>query len=180
MPIARGDALDIRAAGQVNRGTSAQPLPMGGSQGPPARPVLLPPTFFPYQGSRRVFSQLSATVSAITPSVVATIVLLPSEIAVISDIEIGLNAMLATTLAAWTVRFNGGPIEWGPLSLIPRPAVYAGSAWSQLGVRVPIGVAVIDILATIADPGTYLMGASITGWAWPLALEDAIREGRAG
>jgi len=175
----RPDPYDVRMVGSSNVVTNPAPRPVGYALAP-SRPVLLPPTFFPYPGSRRVFAQSSATVALLSPQVVASFVMLSTEIGVLSDVEIGISNMLTTTVAAWAIRFNGGPIQWGPLSLIPRAATYAGDAWTSLGMPIPVGVATVDVYATVADAGTYLMGASITGWAWPLDLEDAIREGRAG
>ena len=177
----RPDPYDVRLVGTSNVVTNPAPRPVGYMpSAAPARPVLLPPTYFPYAGSRRVFSQQSATVALLSPAVVATFALLSTEIGVLSDVEIGISNMLTTTVAAWAIRFNGGPIQWGPLSLIPRAATYAGDAWTSLGMPIPVGVQTVDVYATVADAGTYLMGASITGWAWPLDLEDAVREGRAG
>jgi hypothetical protein len=163
--------------GRVKSAQQPAPQPFGVAV-PAPRSVLLPPTFFPYVGARRLFSQLGASLTSGATAVVATVALNASEIGAISDIEIGINNMLTTTVATWAVRFNGGPINWGPLSLIPRAATYAGSAWSQLGLPIPIGINVVDILATVSDAGTYLVGASITGWVWTQDMEQNVRLGR--
>jgi hypothetical protein len=175
--------LDITNAGRNKQRFLPMPSLTGGAGSPAApfpAPVLLPPTFFPWRGSRRLFSQQSATISNAAPAVVATVTLLATEVGVISDIEIGVNTMLITSVITWAVRFNGSPIEWGPLSLIPRAATYAGDAWSALGLPVPMGVRTVDVLATVGptDGATYLLGASITGWSWTTDLEENVRAGR--
>ena len=175
----RAAPLDLRMVGTANAATAPAQVATGRVL-VPARPVLLPPLYFPYAGSRRVFGQSSATVALASPAQVASFTLLSSEIGVLSDVEIGISNMLVSTVAAWAVRFNGGPVQWGPLSLIPRAATYAGDAWTNLGVPIPVGVTTVAVWASVADAGTYLMGASITGWAWPVELEAAVREGRAG
>ena len=168
---------DITQAGRVQARQQPVPQPLGVALPQPAA-VILPPTCFPDPVARRLVSQLSATLTAGGTAVVATVQLNASEIAVIADVEIGINNMLTTTVATWAIRFNGSPVQFGPLSLIPRAAAYAGDAWSGLGLPVPIGTQTVDILATVVDAGTYLVGASLTGWAWTQEQEAAVRAGR--
>ena len=149
-------------------------------------PVLFPPEVYPIPGAV-LFSLSTAPpglgVSAAGGMVVLVTVPIPAQSkGVLNVVEYGANTMTVRSLLTFTVRFTQGPIQYGPLTLSPaRNATFAGEAKNPL-IRIPLGTTVVDFTVTVgaADGATYLCGATLEGWYWTLADEQAYNQGRTG
>jgi len=154
--------------------------------GQPGVPVLFPPEIYPIPGA--VLFSISTTPPGLAVSnagggvVLLTIPIPAQSVGVINVVEYGANTMTTTSLLTFNVRFNQGPIGYGPLTISPaRNATFAGESKNPL-IRIPPGVAVIDLYVTVgaADGATYLCGGTLEGWYWTPADVAAYNQGRTG
>lgn len=91
-----------------------------------------------------------------------------NNIGIIRGFSISITNMLTTTDVNWSLLINGGPAGgYGTLKLFPRAAAFVGNAFDCF-IRVPSG-ADISVKFSNVDGGTYVVGASVSGWFWPEA-----------
>ena len=170
----------MRQGGRLGSGSGGN----GGSSVPP-QPVIFPPEVYPIPGATlfalsTVPPGLNVTNAA--PVVLVTIPIPAQSVGVISGIEYGANALTVASLLTFVVRFNQGPVSYGPLGFTVSGNVnYLKEAHSPL-IRIPLGTTVVDVLATVAaaDGATYLAGATLVGWYWTLAQATAYQQGIGG
>lgn len=89
-----------------------------------------------------------------------------NNIGIIRGFSIYITDMLSTTDMAWTLLVNGAPAGgYGTLKMFPRAASFVGNNFDCF-IRLPSG-AQVSVIFTNTDGGTYVVGASISGWFWP-------------
>lgn len=145
--------------------------------------VVFPPEVYPIPGAT-LFSVSTVppglAVSAAGGGVVLVTIPIPAQsVGVINVVEYGANTVTTATLLLFALRFNQGPVSYGPLTISPsRNATFAGESRNPL-IRVPLGTTVVDIFVTVgaADGATYLCGATVEGWYWTLAQAQAYASG---
>lgn len=173
---------DVLAHGKA--GAAAQGRYAAGS--PAGVPVLFPPEIFPIPGA--VLFSISTTPPGASVSfagggvVLASVVIPAQSSGIINVVEYGVNTMTPASLLTFNVRFNQGPIGYGPLAVSPsRAAAFAGESKNPL-IRIPDGITLIDLFVTVAaaDGATYLVGGTLEGWYWTPADELAYYQGRTG
>lgn len=170
----------------VGRGSGAAAAASGGGAASAPQPVIFPPEVYPIPGA--VLFSVSTVPPGLAVSaaggvvVLATLPIPAQSKGVLNVVEYGANTVTVATLLTFNVRFNQGPISYGALTIAPaRNATFAGESKNPL-IRIPLGVNVVDIIATVAaaDGATYLCGATLEGWYWTLQDEQAYNSGRSG
>lgn len=102
---------------------------------------------------------------------------LPADnVGVLRSITLNVNAMLTTSLLEWRFLFDGNPVEgWSNVSMFPRNAGYAGSAYGpdETFIDIPAGAIIsVQIIVDPADANTYQAGVTYHGWSYPKRLAD--------
>ena len=166
----------------LSPGVARPTVPIGSGQGVTPTPVLFPPEIYPIPNAV-LFSNstvppgLTATNAA--PVVLVTFPIPAQSIGVINVVEYGINGLATTSLVTYTVRFNQGPVAYGPLGYsVSGNVAYLKESRNPL-IRIPLGTTVVDIIVTVgaADGGSYLTGATIEGWYWTPLDEAVYRNG---
>lgn len=88
-------------------------------------------------------------------------------VAVVRDITLIINDMLATTDVVFRLRVNQGPVQgWEALTILPRVAgsVSRGNLPESTVIRIPDG-ALIDWQIVVNDAGVYRIGVDYHGWS---------------
>lgn len=154
------------------------PGPSGQPYTPPA-PVVLPPDQFMPVTAVPIYAQASQQVTGPASWTIPAAILtrLPGDnIGVIKDFFVSISNMLTTTAVTWALRINGNPVNGG-LGAYTIPVTATAFVASQgfansLTIRIPQGGSV-DVQITVADGGTYTVGASYNGWFYARSLYDA-------
>lgn len=155
--------------------------PRGGRETLPLHiPIYLPEVYpipdaqeFNPQGSRATAAAETAQINLAPGTGVANaptgVFRLPAgNVGIIRGFSISITSMLTTTNMVWSLLINGGPAGgYGSISLMPRAATFASNNFDTF-IRVPSG-ADISVIHINGDGGTYVVGASISGWYWPEA-----------
>ena len=167
-------------------GTGSGAVAASGQAGSAPQPVVFPPEVYPIPGA--VLFSIStappglAVSTAGGPVVLLTIPIPAQSKGVLNVVEYGADTMTVNSLLTFNVRFNQGPISYGPLTISPaRNATFAGESKNPL-IRIPLGTTVVDLIVSVgaADGATYLCGGTLEGWYWTLADEQAYAQGRTG
>jgi hypothetical protein len=155
---------DIIARASNFPGAGAGP---GGQPTQPA-PVVFPPEFLQFPGSvpfNRTGSAQTAGPNgkwAVPASIGMQVP--PNNIGVVNSLEVGINNMTLATNIVFALRINRQPVQgFDSITLIPRVAAYVGSVFAPIYVLIPQG-AFVDVMITVVDNATYLVGASFYGW----------------
>lgn len=154
--------------------------PPGGMVRPYPRtvPVYLPEVFpipdaveFNPSGS---ISSNGATTLTITfaPSISDGLLKLPGQnVGIIRGFSIFITNMLTSTDVEYTLLVNGSPAGgYGSIKMFPRASAFVGNSFDTF-IRVPDG-ATIGVTVKQNDgaaAGSYVFGAAISGWYWPVA-----------
>lgn len=173
---------DIRARGRLGEGAAVVPLrgSVPGPGAPLARPGsvagvasfnLFPPDIYPPPGAQHFTAEgtlSGATIATTTApgAVLASFQIPPNEVAVVRDVTLSINSMLASTDVRWRLRFNGSLVSgWNDLTIFPRAAasVVATFPPESTLIEVPDG-ALTEMLVQVVDAGTYFVGATFHGW----------------
>lgn len=151
-----------------------QPPSRGLVQVPKHVPVYLPELYpipdaqeFNPSGSASTAAVQTDIEIALTPTIFNGTNQIPKgAIGVIRGFSIYITNMLTTTTVSWTLRVNGAPAGgYGALTMFPRAQSFVGNSFDCF-IRIPNG-AVISVTYSNPDGGTYVVGASISGWYWP-------------
>jgi hypothetical protein len=138
------------------------------------RQLSLPlPAVFPIPDAQ-VFNaecqQASAAIQTFVLPFVPPVVILSGYYAVVNSFTIYVQNMLATTSVFFTLLFNGSPVQgYNGLTIFP-----GASPRIALTFDAPIfftGAGALTVQITNGDGGTYLLGAAISGWQWPIASD---------
>lgn len=139
-------------------------------------PVYLPEVFpipdaieFNPSGSASSVGAETLTAISMTPTISNSVVKLPDQnIGIIRGFSVFITNMLAATVVSWTLLINGAPAGgYGSIRLYPRAAAFVGNSFDCF-IRVSDG-ATLGVAFTNTDGGTYTIGASFSGWYWPIA-----------
>lgn len=160
----------------LQTGVPTAPLMPGGSalSGGLTSPggISLPPTLYPPPGSRSFnLADEVATIGAgtLTELTNCQLQLPPTNVGVISSIELLIDGILITTRLFFRLIVNGSPIPgWGSLTVLARngAANASRSLSGPLGIELPAGAA-FTVKALNQDGGNYTVGANLYGWEWP-------------
>jgi len=112
----------------------------------------------------------AAGVTIGTPIPGATVNVPDSCYAVITGVTITIANMLATTNVTWSVVVNGvAPQAYNAITIIPRVSPFVSAAFDFL-FRFN-GAAIVQVIFSNLDGGVYDIGASVSGWYWPVASD---------
>lgn len=180
--VGRDKPLDLTGTGKALRRPGGGG-PGGGNGGPapaPPVPVVFPPEIYPIPGARNVYSTVNASVSNAAVATLATISFLSNEVAVVRAIRLVVNSLTTSSLITFSVVANQGAVPG--YGAIPMPQAAATVFLLELTpvIRLPIGTSVVSIIATVAatDATTYVMSATLEGWAWDPSLAKAYFAGQ--
>lgn len=100
-----------------------------------------------------------------------TLTEIPSDsMGVIRGFTLYISDMLTTTNVTWSLMINGAsPQGYNQVTMFPRGAPFVSNAIGEL-VRFN-GPARISVVFNNIDGGTYVVGASYSGWYWPTASD---------
>lgn len=138
-------------------------------------PVYLPEVFpipdaveFNPSGERASAAAETQTITLL-PTISNALVKIPDQnIGIIRGLSIWITNMLTTTNVRWTLLVNGSPAGgYGSIALPVRATSFAGNSFDCF-IRVPDGAS-IAVQYVNTDGGTYSIGASVSGWYWPIA-----------
>lgn len=91
----------------------------------------------------------------------------------VAGVTIFVDAPTTSLDVNFTLRFNGAPVPgFTNLRSFPRAATNLSIDFSG-PIVVPVGT-IIDMIITNNNASTWTVGASITGWVWPLADEQRL------
>lgn len=163
--------------GGSNGGTVVVPPTQSGSYAPPVagRSLQIPlPEVLPIPDAHEfnpVGSLATAAISGPT-DIPGTILAIPQgNIGVIRGVTLYISNMLTTTNVVWSLFVNGLiPAGYSNLSIFPRSAPFVSNGFDSM-IRFD-AEANIKIVFSNLDGGTYVVGASYSGWFWPKASDD--------
>jgi hypothetical protein len=149
----------------------------GGAVLPKHVPIYMPEVYpipdateFNPQGSQATAAvetgQINLTPATGVENVPTGIIQLPrNNVGIIRGFSISITNMLTTTDLSWSLLINGAPAGgYGTLKLFPRASSFVGNSFDCF-IRVPTG-AQISVVYRNTDGGTYVIGASVSGWYW--------------
>jgi hypothetical protein len=139
------------------------------------RDLSLPlPEVFPLPDAQLFNSELQQTTNApqtlfslpFTPAVV----FLAGYYAVVTSFTIYIQNMLATTNVLFTLLYNGTPVQgYNGLTIFPGASPRVANTFDA-----PIrftGAGTLTVTIQNIDGGTYLVGAAVSGWQWPITSD---------
>lgn len=101
----------------------------------------------------------------------ATFTVPDNNLAVIRGVTFYVTNMLTTTNILFSLLINdGAPSGYGGVTIFPRVAPFVGNGFESM-IRFQ-GAAVIRCVFSNVDGGTYVVGASFSGWFWPEASDS--------
>lgn len=139
-------------------------------------PVYLPEIFpipdaveFNPSGSATSVGAETGTAITMLPTISNALVKLPDQnIGILRGFAVYITNMLTTTNVSWTLMINGSPAGgYGAIKLFPRASAFVGNSFDCF-IRIPDG-AKVGVEFTNTDGGSYIIGASFSGWYWPIA-----------
>jgi hypothetical protein len=107
---------------------------------------------------------------------VASFTVPPHSRGVVREFSADVNNLLPTSAITWALRIAGAPVPGWTFTAFPFGSPHVTIALITLTDRVWVeipGGSVVDVLITVADGGTYQLGANIAGWTYPQDLADA-------
>lgn len=89
-----------------------------------------------------------------------------NNLGVITGVSLQIANMLSTSLISWSLLINdAAPQGYGNMTIFPRNAPFVSNGFTcKLRFN---GSAKIRVVYSVADGGTYDIGASYSGWFWP-------------
>jgi hypothetical protein len=88
----------------------------------------------------------------------------------VRSVSIFISDMLPTTNVQWTLRYNTIAVPgFQNLSIFPRTAPFVGTTFDAL-IRLT-GAGTLDVVFNNIDGGVYTVGASFSGWFWPVTSD---------
>lgn len=132
-----------------------------------------PPELAAYPSASMVYGDGSATIANGASAAVGAIRLSEANVGVINSLIIyGVNIVLGL-VASWVLRVNEAGVAGGRRVLPPQTAAAASIAWgpSEVLWRIPQG-ALVDIFITVTAGGPAELGASFSGWEYPVPIGD--------
>lgn len=139
-------------------------------------PIYLPEIFpipdaveFNPSGSASSVGVETGTNITLLPAIVNGLLEMPDQnIGIIRGFTISISNMLTTTNVTWTLLVNGAPAGgYGAIKMFPRASAFVGNSFDTF-IRVPDG-GTVSVQFSNVDGGTYVIGASLSGWYWPIA-----------
>lgn len=139
------------------------------------RDLSLPlPEVFPLPDAQLFNSELQQTTNApqvlfslpFTPAVA----ILAGYYAVVTSFTIYVQNMLSTTNVLFTLLYNGNPVQgYNGLTMFPGASPRIANTFDA-PIRLT-GAGALTVTIQNVDGGTYLVGASISGWQWPISSD---------
>lgn len=118
-------------------------------------------TLFTVQGQ---FTTVAAQSNVAIPN--CTIQIPPGNLARLESITFVVDNLLLSSQITFTVRQNNAPITgFSNVGVIPGVVAQKIDNYSVF-YRVPLG-ALLSVVFTNTDGGSYLVGAALSGWYWP-------------
>lgn len=178
--VGRDKPLDITGTGKALTGRGGGGPGGNGPAPAPPVPVVFPPEIYPIPGARNIYGSTNTTVSNAAVATLATIPILANEVARISAIRLVVNSVTLGTLLTFAVTQNTGAVNGYGAITIPAMAATVFQLELTPLIRIPVGISVLAITATVAaaDAATYNIYAALEGWAWDPALAKAYGEGK--
>lgn len=106
----------------------------------------------------------------------ASIVVPQGSRAIIVGVALYITNMLTTTSVSWSVRVNQVPQPgYANIGIFPRADAIATNTF-DIPIRV-MGPATVDVVYTNADGGSYVVGASFSGWFWATTSDQRYKSG---
>lgn len=162
--------------GNGGAGASSLPLPpdISGNVAQVGRQLSLPlPAVFPLPDAQAFNSecqQASAIVQTFTLGFTPAVVILAGYYAVVNSFTIYVQNMLANTNVQYTLLQNGTPVQGlSQLTIFPGASPRISNAFDT-----PVfftGATTLTVQITNGDGGSYLLGAAISGWQWPISSD---------
>jgi hypothetical protein len=157
-------------------GGMALPMPpdLAGNVQQVERSLSLPlPAVFPLPDAQ-VFNsacqQASVIIQTFTLAFTPAVNILAGYFAVVNSFTIYVQNMLATTNVVYALLANGSPVQgYTGLTIFPGASPRISNTFDA-----PIyftGAQTLTVQITNGDGGTYLLGASISGWQWPISSD---------
>lgn len=157
-------------------GGAPVPTPLGLTEDAgliPRTLMIFPPEIYPIPDATE-FNPLGSrsTIVAETQLIPGAAVTLPKNfIGIIRGYSIYIDNMLTTTNVIYTLLIDGNPAPgYGSLTMFPRAAPSVSNGFDAF-VRIPDG-ATVTVKFQNMDGGSYIVGASFSGWFWPKAAGD--------
>jgi hypothetical protein len=159
-------------------GGVAQPLPVspdvGASGQDVGRELSLPlPEVFPVPEAQLFNAELqraSIIAETFTLGFTPAVTILAGYFAVVNSFTIYVQNMLATSNLLWTLLANGVPVNgYTGLTIFPGASPRAANTFDA-PIRLT-GAQTLSVSITNGDGGTYLLGAAISGWQWPISSD---------
>lgn len=157
--------------------------PTTGPQTGQGSAIAFPPDVFPTLGAIDFFQRGSSTaLTAANTPVVLTVATAPGafignglvfqvpgmHIAVVRDINISVNAMVASTDITWRLLQDGALVPGWELAISPRIAGSIETAFTADSTLIRIRESArIELEINVRDGGTYQAAGTFHGWAWP-------------
>lgn len=154
----------------------ALPLRSYGAPPPPAPAVRLwaDPRDIPPPGAIGFRQQFQGSLGPGPVSqAVAAFTVPPHSRGVVREFTADVNNLLGSSDITWSLRIAGAPVPGWTHRQFPFASPHVTIALIQQADRVYIevpGGSTVDVLITVADGGTYLIGATIAGWTFPQDL----------
>lgn len=157
-------------------GTSPRPEDFDLPQGQ----VLIPaPEVLPHPSARDFydFGTQAAQTAAMGIIVLAQFQVPSQRVAVVRDIVLNVNNMIATTSIFWRLRQNGALLPgYGAMTLAGRAAASVASSTSPDSTLIRISEgALLTLESEVIDAGAYGVSASFHGWHYASALDAKYR-----
>ena len=174
LDVVAGRGSGVRAPGGIGV------LPTGIAPGPVKPPLtavanIPAPEIYPWPGAQDFAAEGFQTGINLASGEVtlATLVVPTQNVAVVRDLTVIVNTMLATTDARFRFRINDGVVQGYDYRPFPRPAASLEASFPPEStlIRIPEG-ATITYTAVILDAGTYDIGAYFHGWFWSKVTND--------
>lgn len=95
---------------------------------------------------------------------------------VVRGISIYIDNMLTTTNVTFSLLANGvGVAGWTGLKMFPRVAPFVGNSFDAM-IR-GSGDVTLQMVYSNLDGGAYKVGASFSGWLWPVTSDQRWKQG---
>jgi hypothetical protein len=138
------------------------------------RQLSLPlPEVFPLPDAQVFNSELqqaSALIQTFTLGFTPAVSILSGYFAIVNSFTIYVQNMLATTNVLFSLLSNGTPVQgYNNLTIFPGASPRIANTFDA-PVRFT-GATTLTVQITNGDGGTYLLGAAISGWQWPISSD---------
>lgn len=105
----------------------------------------------------------------------ATFIIPQAQVGVIRSVVFLANGLLTTSMASFSILFNGGGVEgWVNVPILPRLASSVSSSYGPEETFIVVPEATtISLIATVLDGVAYQVSALLHGWFFDKQLADA-------